>query len=201
MTKTQLSITFDYRCPFARNANEHLIRALEAGIPIEATFLPFSLDQAHVGEGDPPVWDDPRHVDDLLANQVGLVVRDRFPEQFPAAHLALFSLRHDHGGNLRSRGALSSTLSDVGLEPDRIFAEIQSGWPLDQYRHLHEKAVANYNVFGVPTFIADDQSAFVRIMTRPGTDASVAVATIERIVDLLINHSDMNEFKRTTIPA
>jgi hypothetical protein len=38
-------------------------------------------------------------------------------------------------------------------------------------------------------------------MTRPGTDASVAVATIERIVDLLINHSDMNEFKRTTIPA
>ena len=53
------AVTWDYRCPFARNAHEHLIDALADGAGWDVTFLPFSLTQTHVPEGGVAVWDDP----------------------------------------------------------------------------------------------------------------------------------------------
>ncbi len=200
MTTTPFTINWDYRCPFARNAHEHLVVALEAGAPFEASFVPFSLNQAHVEEGGTPVWEDPEREADLLAGQVGIVVRDRFPERFLSTHLALFAFRHDHGGNLRDPAALASVLEPQGVDPGLVFGEIKSGWPLDEYRKSHEAAVADNAVFGVPTFVAGGQAAFVRIMTRPAKDAGLATATIERVLELLEHHLELNEFKRTSIP-
>ena len=48
------AVTWDYRCPFARNACEHLAVALEAGAAWDVTFVPFSLNQAHAELGAPP---------------------------------------------------------------------------------------------------------------------------------------------------
>ena len=53
------AVTWDYRCPFARNFHEHVLTGLEAGADWDVRFVPFSLDQVHVAEGDPDVWDDP----------------------------------------------------------------------------------------------------------------------------------------------
>jgi len=200
MKTTPLSVTWDYRCPFARNAHEHLVVALEAGAPFEVRFVPFSLNQAHVEEGGEPVWDDPERKQDLLAGEVGIVVRDRFPDQFLRVHLALFALRHDEGGDLRDEDALAAVLAREGVDPDQVFSEIASGWPLDEFRKAHESAVVNHDVFGVPTFILGNEAVFVRIMTRPAGDGALATATIERVVDLLENHVELNEFKRTSIP-
>ncbi len=199
MTTTPFSINWDYRCPFARNAHEHLVVALEAGAPFETSFVPFSLSQAHVEDGGTPVWEDPEREADLLAGQIGIVVRDRFPDRFLRTHLALFALRHDDAGDLRDRAALASVLEREGVPPGPVFEEIKSGWPLDEYRKSHEAAIADNAVFGVPTFVIGDQAAFVRIMTRPGKDAGLATATIERILDLLEHHVELNEFKHTSI--
>ena len=67
-------------------------------------------------------------------------------------------------------------------------------------REEHEAAVTRHSVFGVPTFIAGDEAVFVRLMTRPRGDNALARATIDRVLDLLVGHTDLNEFKRTTIP-
>ena len=91
------AVTWDYRCPFARNAHEHLAVALADGADWQVTFLPFSLSQVHVPEGGTPVWDDPAKAKDLLALAAGVVVRDRYPERFLDAHVALFAARHDGG--------------------------------------------------------------------------------------------------------
>lgn len=200
MTTIPFSVNWDYRCPFARNAHEHVVLALEAGAPFDVQFVPFSLNQAHVEEGGSSVWEDPQHEADLLAGQVGIVVRDLFPQQFLRAHLALFALRHDESGDLRDQAALASVLKQEGIDPSRVFEEISSGWPLDEYRKSHEAAVADHAVFGVPTFISGEQAVFVRIMTRPGNDAGLATATVEQVIDLLVNHVQLNEFKRTSIP-
>ncbi len=53
------AVTWDYRCPFARNAHEHVLDALADGADWDVTFLPFSLGQVHVEEGQPDVWDNP----------------------------------------------------------------------------------------------------------------------------------------------
>ena len=55
---TPFSVTWDYRCPFARNAHEHLVAGLAGGADWDVTFVPFSLSQVHVPEGGTPVWDD-----------------------------------------------------------------------------------------------------------------------------------------------
>src|SRR3954451_20693981 len=96
----QLAITWDYRCPFARNAHENVTAALRAGADLEARFVPFSLGQVHVAEGEPDVWDEPKKDSGLLALQAGVVVRDRFPDRFLDAHDALFAVRHDKGQHL-----------------------------------------------------------------------------------------------------
>lgn len=193
------TVNFDYRCPFARNANEHVVVALEAGAPWEVTFLSFSLNQAHLEEGQPPVWDQPDKRAELTAVAAGIVVRDRFPELFPKVHLELFRARHDEGGDLRSDEVIRAALERGGADPDAVYAELEDGWPYETLRKEHEGSVAEHSVFGVPTFILGNEAAFARVMTRPKGDGGLATRTIGRIIDLLGEAPELNEFKHTTV--
>jgi 2-hydroxychromene-2-carboxylate isomerase len=200
------AVSFDYRCPFARNAHEHLLAGLDGGADWDVAWMPFSLGQAHVAEGEPPVWDRPDDDSGLWALRAGITVRDRFPEAFPAVHRALFALRHDHGGHLRDPDAVTSTLAEHlgATDVETVVEAVKSGEALEVVRAEHEAAVAGPGVWGVPTFVlGNDRAVFVRLMDRnPGvTDDQRAhgVATVERVLDLL-EWSDLNEFKATRIP-
>jgi predicted DsbA family dithiol-disulfide isomerase len=196
---TRFAVSWDYRCPFARNAHEHLVEGLRSGADWDVTFVPFSLNQAHVEEGGLDVWDDPSKADALLAMQVGIVVRDRFPEQFLDVHAALFRARHDEGRDIREEEVLRTIVSEQGVDADAVFTEIADGWPLETFRKEHEAAASEHSVWGVPTFIAGDGAVFVRLMTRPQGDAALASKTIERVVDLVTGFPELNEFKHTSI--
>jgi len=197
---TSFAVTWDYRCPFARNAHEHLIAGLEAGAPWNLTFVPFSLNQVHVEDGGLDVWDDPAMVHTLRAMQAGIAVRDLFPEQFLTVHAALFRARHDEGRDVREEGAIRAVLDETGVDAARVFDEIESGATLATFRKEHEVAAAEHKVWGVPTFIAGDQAVFVRLMDRPQGDGALATRTIERVLDLVTGWPELNEFKHTSIP-
>ncbi len=194
------SVTWDYLCPFARNAHEHLATALDGGAPWDVTFTPFSLVQSHVEEGGTPVWELEEKPRGLLALEAGVVVRDKFPERFLAVHVALFAARHDEGKDIADPGVVRDALEAAGVLADAVFEEIEQGWPLETIRTEHEKAVSDYEVFGVPTFVVGGDAVFVRLMTRPRGDAATARATIERVVQLAGAHPELNEFKHTRIP-
>jgi hypothetical protein len=194
------AINWDYRCPYARNANEHVVEALRAGAPWDVQFVSFSLDQTHVIDGGAAVWDEPERYPGLLANEVGIVLRDRFPDQFLSAHVALFAARHDRSLDTRDRGVLADVLTGLGIDAGAVMAEVDDGWPLETFRKEHENAVSTHQIFGVPTFVIGEQAAFVRVLTRPAGDAALAASTIERIVDLTAGWSDLNELKHTSIP-
>lgn len=198
--RLRFEVTWDYRCPFARNAHEHILTSLEDGADFDVTFVPFSLSQVHVEEGEPSVFEDSSKRPDLLAMEVGLVVRDRLPELFLAVHRALFSQRHDEGRDLRDEKELRLTLSRLGVDADFVFAEIGRGWPLETFRNEHEAAERLHSVWGVPTFVVGSKAAFVRVMSRPDGDAKVARQTIEHLVGLFGEFPALNEFKYTTIP-
>lgn len=193
------AVTWDYRCPFARNAHEHLLAALAGGADWNVQFIPFFLNQAHVAEDETPAWDDPAHQPDLLSLAAGVVVRERFPDQFLAVHRSLFSARHDDAGDLRSRDVVSGALRRAGADADAVLAEVDAGWPAHVIRDEHSRAVDTLDVFGVPTFISGDRAVFVRLMTRPDGDADTATRTIDRVLDLVENHPEVNEFKHTKI--
>lgn len=200
MAPTSFSINFDYRCPFARNANEHVLAALVAGADYDVTFTTFSLSAVHEDEDAPPVWNDPEKRPELLANGAGIVVRERFPELFAAAHRSLFALRHDDGDDLRDEVRLRNALVRVGVDADAVFKELDEGWPIEVLRAEHEESVRRHQVFGVPTFISGDEAVFVRLMTRPNGDGAGARATVDKVLDLLNGHPEVNEYKHTTVP-
>ncbi|HEX2370747.1 MAG TPA: DsbA family protein [Acidimicrobiia bacterium] len=188
-------VTYDYLCPFARNANEAVLSGLEGGKDWEVGFRPFSLNQVHVHEGDPAVWDRPPgdQGSGVLALQWGLAVRDEFPEAFGAVHRALFAARHDNGGDLRDPEVLETAVGGCGLDSAAVAEVVATGKPLDTLRNEHTYLTERWRVFGVPTFIIDDDAVFVRLMERDQVDE------LERMLGL-VSWTGLNEFKRTTIP-
>ncbi|HEX8803515.1 MAG TPA: DsbA family protein [Acidimicrobiales bacterium] len=196
---TDFAVSWDYRCPFARNAHEHVVTALQAGAPWEVRWIPFSLAQVHVAEGEPDIWQRPQEDSGLLALQAGVVVRDRFPDRFFDVHVALFALRHDEGRHLRDADEIRRVLTEHGVDADAVFEEIAGGGPLATVRDEHTAAVEDAEMWGVPTFVHGDEAVFVRLMERPRGDAEVARRTIERVVDLLVGFPQLNEFKHTSL--
>jgi len=195
------TVTWDYRCPFARNAHEHVLTALEAGADWNVRFQAFSLGQAHVAEGDPDVWDEPDKDTGLIALQAGVVVRDRRPDVFYKVHRDLFAARHDEAQKLNDPAVVRGVLERHGVDADEVFAAIDDGTALKQVRADHEAGVEQHNVWGVPTFISGSEAVFVRLMDRApaGADADHSRRSIERVVELLDGWPELNEFKHTGI--
>jgi predicted DsbA family dithiol-disulfide isomerase len=193
------AVTYDYRCPFARNVHEHLVEALKAGARWDVQFLPFSLSQVHVEEGGTAVWDNPDKNRDLLAMEASIVVAERFAHRFADVHVALFGARHDDGRDLREPDVVADVLDNTGVNAEAVFDAVAEGWPREAFRKAHEQARAEHHVFGVPTFVVGDAAVFVRIMTRPAGDGALARSTIEHVLELITGRSELNEFKHTTI--
>ena len=196
---TAFSVTWDYRCPFARNAHEHVVAGLRAGADWDVTFVPFSLGQVHVAEGEPDIWLRPEADSGLLALQAGVVVRDRFPDRFLDVHEALFVLRHDAGRHLEDDAEVRAVLQQQGVDADAVFAEIGTGRPLATVRDEHTAAADDHDVWGVPTFVQGDRAVFVRLMERPRGDGDLATRTIDKVVGLLGDFPELNEFKHTSL--
>ena len=199
MATREFQITFDYLCPFARNAHELVLEALDGGAGWDVTFRPFSLNQVHVEEGAPSVWDNPEPASGVLALQYGIAARDTQPEVFPAVHRALFAARHDKGLKIKELDVVLDAVREAGADVDALTAEVESGRPLKTIQADHEESVERWGVFGVPTFIAGDQAVFVRFMHRGGTGLSGG-ESVERVLDYLTGWTDLNEFKRPRIP-
>lgn len=190
-----IAVTFDYRCPFAYNGNAAVIAALRVGSDVDFTFTPFSLDQIHVEEGAPAMWErEPSEWGSgVISLLYGIAVRDAFPDQFFDAHLALFAARHDHGLKLNEETVLRDAVASAGLDPDAVADEAHSGRPLKTLAAEHTEAVDRWSVFGVPTYIEGEEAVFVRFMERGRVD------DLERMLQLL-DFTRLNEFKRTRIP-
>lgn len=193
------SVTWDYRCPFARIVHEQLVDALEGGANWDVTFVPFCLGQVHVEEGDPDIWTRPADDSGLLALQAGVAVRDSHPGKFLAVHRRLFDARHEQGKSLRDPEVVAAALTDAGLDAAEVLADVEGGGPLESIRSEHEQAAKAHDVWGVPTFIVDDQAVFARLMKRSHGDAECATRTIERVLDQITGFPELNELKHTTI--
>jgi hypothetical protein len=189
------AVSFDYRCPFARNAHESVMAGLREGREWDVTFSSFSLDQVHVEEGETPVWErDPTEwgtgVNALL---FGIAVRDTLPEQFLDWHAACFAARHEEGQKIAKLEVLREIARGAGIDADAVEAEIATGRALKTLEAEHTEAVKRHSMFGVPTFVVGDRAVFIRFMDRKNP------SDIDRVLELL-EWTDLNEFKQTSVP-
>ncbi len=147
----RFEVTFDYLCPFARNAHEAVIEGMRAGADWEVAFRPFSLAQAHVEEGEPDALGD-LTASGVRALQWSLAVRETQPEHFSSAHVALFAARHDRGLDISEESVIRQTLGDVGVDVDSAAEVVASEAAAKVLTAEHNEAVERWAVFGVPTF-------------------------------------------------
>lgn len=193
------AVTYDYRCPYARIAHDHVVAGLRAGGEWDVTFLPFSLGQSHVAEGEPSVWERPEQDSGITALQASIAVRDTQSDRFLDAHHALFEHRHAAAGNLRDRAVLGEVFAGVGVDVDAMWAEVDSGRPLATIEKEHMGYAQSHEVWGVPTFVMGDAAVFVRLLDPAGADGDLARSTIDRILDQM-GWPILNEFKHTSVP-
>lgn len=193
--KRSFALTYDYLCPFACIVHDLVTEALRAGAEWEVDFVPFSLSQVHTEEGDEAVWDRPigaHGTSGVLAHAWAIAVAQLEPHLFLDFHSALFEARHRRALDINDPQVLTDVARSVGVDVEATEVHVMSGEPLEVLASRHSEAVKRHSVFGVPTIIAGDEAAFVRLMRRDPAD-------LERVLDM-VEWSNLNEFKRTTIP-
>jgi len=191
-------LSFDYRCPFAKNLHLHVIEALRAGADFEVNFVPWTLSQGSRGDG-PDVWDDPAYDSDMLSLAAAVSVRDQQNEYFLDAHEALFRARHERAIRLVTLDEISNVLVPLGIDMARVAADVASRRPHEVIAASH-KEFERFEAFGVPTFVVNDDATFVRYMREPGDDPAKSVELITTLLALMTNRGDLNEFKHTQLP-
>ena len=183
----KFSVAFDYRCPFAYNAHAAIVAALREGVEIDVTFIPFSLDQNHVEEGEVDIWDRPatERGTGAMALLFGIAVRDNFPDQFLDFHMEAFAARHVHSLAIRDEAVMRNVCTLVGLDPDRV-AELALGdATLATLKTEHTALVADYEYSGsqhssLPEPLPSSGSWIAEmspIFSRPWTSSSGATST------------------------
>jgi hypothetical protein len=191
-------LSYDYRCPFAKNIHLHVIEALRAGADFDVTFVPWTMSQGYLESGAPDVWDDPTRDPEHLALAVSTSVRDLQPERFLDVHEALFRARHVRAIRLVTWDEITVALAQIDVDLDLVAEDLASRRP---YKVIGEsfREFERYEAFGVPTFVVGNDATFVRYMNEP-TDPSASIALIESLVSLMSNESALNEFKHTKVP-
>ena len=192
-------LSYDYRCPFAKNIHLHVVTALRAGADIDVTFVPWTMSQGYKVEGAPDVWDDPTRDPELLSLAVSTSIRDLQPEHFLDAHEALFRARHERALRLVTNEEITDALALTGVDLDAVFDDVASRRPHKVIGQSFQE-FERHEAFGVPTFVVDGDATFVRFMTVPSDDASASIALINSLVTLMSAQADLNEFKHTKVP-
>jgi hypothetical protein len=191
-------LSYDYRCPFAKNIHLHVVTALRAGADFDVTFVPWTMSQGYRASGAPDVWDDPARDAEHLALAVSTSVRDLQPERFLDVHEALFRARHERAIRLVTEEEIRAALVGVDVDLELAFDDVTSRRP---HKVLGEsfREFERYEAFGVPTFVVGDDATFVRYMNAP-VDGPASIALVESLVTLMTNDSALNEFKHTKVP-
>jgi hypothetical protein len=191
-------LSYDYRCPFAKNIHLHVLSALEAGADFDVDFVPWTMSQGYKAEDAPDVWDDPEHDPDLLALAVSVSVRDQQPDQFLAAHEALFRARHEQAVRLVTFEEIERVLAPVGVDVAMVKRDLATRRPHQVIGEKFKK-YESVEAFGVPTFVVGNDATFVRYMSPPTDDPKASIALIESLVTLMTRQPELNEFKHTRL--
>jgi hypothetical protein len=191
-------LSYDYRCPFAKNIHLHVVTALRAGADFDVTFVPWTMSQGYRADGALDVWDDPQRDAEHLALAVSISLRALLPERFLDAHEALFRARHERAIRLVNEHEITEALAGLQLDLKPIFEDVASRRP---HKFIGEsfREFERYEAFGVPTFVVDGDATFVRYMNPPTNDPTASKAIIESLLSLMSNESALNEFKHTKV--
>ena len=199
MALPAFELSYDYRCPFAKNIHLHVITALRAGGALDVAFAPWTMSQGHRAPGAPDVWNDLSKDSELLSLAYSTSIRDQQTEHFLDAHEALFRGRHEKGIRLISHEEIADVLKNTGVNIESARVDVESRRPHAVIGETFRK-FEKMQAFGVPTFVVNGDATFVRYMKPPTEDGANSIEIISSLVTLMADSADLNEFKHTQLP-
>jgi|GEM_PF-6076271 predicted DsbA family dithiol-disulfide isomerase len=191
-----LTITYDYRCPFTWNFHSHLFSYLKSQ-PIEVDFQPFFLDATHIEESADKFWQSATAFENSRALRLSLVVKEKANEKFNYFHRGVFELRFKNFKDVNNVDVLKELCSTLNIDQELVKIG-EDGQYLDKLREIHENLVSKYEIFGVPSVILENKSVFVRLMNESNEDLR-SEKLLSFIINALKDFPELNEFKHTKL--
>jgi predicted DsbA family dithiol-disulfide isomerase len=191
----QFDVFYDYLCPFVYRASVLLQNVRDSGErPIEVRWRYFSLIQVNSKDEGWTVWDAP---DSEARGRLAFKAAEAARRQgaFDAFHMALLRARHEQRADIDDMAVVERVAEDSGLDLDRFRKDIGDPKIVSALERDHRAAVAEYGVFGTPTFVFDGGAvAYVRLSEPP--EASDSVAIYDRVISIAVEEPRILEIKR-----
>ena len=197
----QLDVFYDYLCPFVYRASVLLQNVRDSGErELEVRWRYFSLTQVNSKDDGWTVWDAPEaeHVRGRLAFKAAEAARRQ--DGFEDFHMRLLRARHLDRVDIDDVAVLERVADESGLELDRFRKDIADSKILAALSRDHRGAVAEYGVFGTPTFVfPGGATAYVRLSEAPDPAGSLGI--FERLVSIVAEEPRILEIKRPVKPS
>jgi predicted DsbA family dithiol-disulfide isomerase len=196
----QLDVFYDYLCPFVFRASVLLKNVKDSGVrPLDIRWRYFSLIQVNSKVEGFTVWDaSDSEARGRLAFKAAEAARRQ--NAFDDFHMALLRARHEQRVDIDEIAVVEQIAEDSGLDLARFRKDIADPEIVSALERDHRAAVADYGVFGTPTFIFEGgAAAYVRISEPP--EASDSVAIFDRVIAIGAEEPRILEIKRPVKPS
>lgn len=171
------------------------------GDKLELDWVPFLLDQVNSNKGpDWYIWEQPDHYPSrsLLALRAGECVKRQEGERFESFLLAMMKARHEARRDLSDIGVVLEIALSVGIDVSKLRMDLKDQDILKTIGEGHIRAVDEYGVFGVPTYVFDGKgSVFLKILEMGEEEV---VPTFKTLRSLATDRLYVGEIKRPQPP-
>ncbi|HXC77077.1 MAG TPA: DsbA family protein [Candidatus Acidoferrum sp.] len=195
----QLEVFYDYLCPFVYRASVLLQNVRDSGErPLDITWRYFSLAQVNAKAEGFTVWD---AADSEARGRLAFKAAEaaRRQDGFDAFHMALLRARHEQRADIDDVAVVEQLAEGSGLDLDSFRQDMADPQIVSALERDHRAAVADYGVFGTPTFVfGPGVAAYVRLSEPPAAADSVDV--FDRLISIAAEEPRIIEIKRPVKP-
>lgn len=195
----QLTIFYDYLCPFCNRIVKWLEKIEQSGnVDLSIEWKVLSVEQINQQQGEGfKLWEHPeypsRGIPALTAAKAALRQGEALFNRF---HRLLFKAYHQHGKDISKRSVLVETAAAAGLDIDKFERDLDLKENLQAIGDDYLAAKQSYNLFGVPSFVFEnDEAVYVKIGSVPETEEE-SVRLLEYIFKMGRDMSCLMELKK-----
>ena len=173
------------------------------GSKIDVDWQPFSLTQVNTDkDAEIKAWDQPGVLDgsdkSFLAHQSGLAAKRQGKEAFESFFVTLLKARHEDKKDLNDPQVMREAAEKAGLDVARFLEDQADPDLLREIAESHTKAVEEYGVFGVPTYVfLSGNAAFLKMFVPPEEQASEIYDSLTKVMS---EFEHVGELKRPQPP-
>ena len=195
-----LDVFYDYLCPFVYRASVLLQNVKDSGErPLEIRWRYFSLAQVNAKAEGFTVWE---AADSEARGRLAFKAAEaaRRQDAFDPFHMALLRARHEERADIDDVAVVEQLAEDSGLDLNRFRQDMADPKIVSALERDHRSAVADYGVFGTPTFVfGSGAAAYVRLSEPPAASESTAV--FDRLISIAAEEPRILEIKRPVKPS